>query len=200
MLHAGHCALSFLLKQWRYTFSGTCPELSWKILLASALLIFVLLISLMNLRDGRVGLKCLNLAYWGAIHFYFYFGISTVSTYLLTTLYKHRTTCCTLLDPKGVSSGLNTVFPDLVTLLAPDHFPSQSPAAQPPPSTNHYTSTYTLPGSLMNSQYMRAPFQLLLNHLSFWHLDITSCQSLGMCSCNVAVRARQLSHYVGKRD
>ncbi|KAN0131535.1 hypothetical protein V8E53_010643 [Lactarius tabidus] len=34
----------------------------------------------------------------------------------------------TLLDPKGVSSGLSAVFLDLATRLAPNHFPSQSPA------------------------------------------------------------------------
>ena len=46
-----------------------CPERSWKNLLASDLEIFVLLISFMNLRDGRDASMCLNLAYRGeAIH------------------------------------------------------------------------------------------------------------------------------------
>jgi hypothetical protein len=42
-----------------------CPDRSWKILLASALEILGLLISLMNLWEGREGSMFLNLAYLG---------------------------------------------------------------------------------------------------------------------------------------
>lgn len=42
-----------------------CPERSWKILLASAPENFILYISFINLRDGREGSMCLNLAYRG---------------------------------------------------------------------------------------------------------------------------------------
>jgi hypothetical protein len=59
-LQAGHCRLSFLLKQCKYAFSGMCPDHSWKILLVSTLEIFVLLISLIFLRR-REGPICLNL-------------------------------------------------------------------------------------------------------------------------------------------
>ena len=79
-LGIAHCL--FLLKQCKYTFSGTCPIQSWKILLSSALDSFELLISLINLREGSEGSMCLNLAYLGELahsplHFAFHTALST---------------------------------------------------------------------------------------------------------------------------
>lgn len=50
--HAGQRALSIFLKRWRYSFSGECPTLSWKIRLAIRLVILWSLVSIMNFIDA----------------------------------------------------------------------------------------------------------------------------------------------------